>query len=169
MVAWHSSRLSPKPVTVTTHSLFPAEHWLKKPALPPSPLVSCGSWSPCCEIMGSGLCSPSWPWHSSGQLGHSELTAPSPAGENQGGFPNLDTAASAAEPSSHASRSRDFLQYFCDFLWSLGVHSQGLGNTLTAVTFPVVQVPLTPHHTPAIPRKLNPAEPMEAPLSVRPE
>lgn len=105
------------------------------------------------------------------QLGHSELTAPSPAGENQGGFPTWTQLQVLLSPplTSRASRSRDFLQYFCDFLWSLGVHSQGLGNTLTAVTFPVVQVPLTPHHTPAIPRTLNPAEPMEAPLSVRPQ
>lgn len=94
---------------------------------------------------------------------------PSPAGENQGGFP---TWAWLSPPlTSHASRiiPRDFLQCLCDFLWPLGVHSQGLKNTLIAGTLPEVQVPLIPHRIPAIPRKLSPAEPTEAPLPGSPE
>lgn len=173
MVTWHSSRLSPKPVAVTTHSLFPAEHQAQKGFLP-SPFVSCCFWSPCCEEHGDRSVHPTpgcGTAHSSSRpsQGHSELTAPIPSWENQGGFP---TWAQLSPPlTSHASRiiPRDFLQCLCDFLWPLGVHSQGLKNTVIAGTFPEVQVPLIPHRIPAIPRKLSPAEPMEAPLPGSPE
>lgn len=123
------------------------------------------------KIMGTGQCIPFpavVPAHGPAEALRAHSTHPSPAGENQGSFPTWTQLEVLLSPplTSHASRfiPRDFLQYLCDFLWPLGVHSQGLKNTLIAGIFPEVQVPLIPHHIPAIPRKLNPAEPMEAPV-----
>lgn len=175
MVTWHSSRLSPKPVTVTTHSCFQQNIRLRKASHLP-PLCPAASRALAVKNMGTGLYTPVPAMvqliaaHGPAR-GTRSSQQPSPAGENQGGFPTWAQLGSAAEPSSHASRiiPRDFLQCVCDSLWPLGVHSQGLKSTLIAGTFPEVQVPLIPHRIPAIPRKLNPAEPMEAPLPGSPE